>query len=118
MSSHDDAALNADQFKAPHSLIQGPFPRLHAAPKREVVNDLSLSLHPGGRRSQGPSPSCPRFTRDVVPIAAGTRGRLSRWHLFAGEVKDGLCLGSRLFGMTKATDVPTEAVEMLVAAEL
>ena len=42
ISSRDDASLNADQFKAFHSLLQTQFPKTHIALKREVVNDLSL----------------------------------------------------------------------------
>ena len=114
VSSRDDAALNADQFKALHSLIQTKFPKTHAALKREVVNDLSL-LYTWEGADPKAKPIMLMAHQDVVPIAAGTEGD---WQVapFAGEVKDGFVWGRGSWDDKGNLMSQLEAVEMLVAS--
>ena len=73
ISAHDDAGLNADQFKALHAQLQTQFPKTHAALKREVVNGLSL-LYTWEGADPKAKPILLLAHQDVVPIAPGTDG--------------------------------------------
>ena len=114
ISSREDGALNADQFKAFHALLQTKFPRTHAALKREVVNELSL-LYTWEGADPKAKPIMLLAHQDVVPIAPGTEGD---WQApaFSGEVKDGFVWGRGSWDDKGNLLSQLEAVEMLVAS--
>jgi carboxypeptidase PM20D1 len=114
ISSRDDAALNVDQFKAFHALLQTQFPKVHAALKREVVGDLSLLYTWEGADAKA-KPIMLLAHQDVVPVAPGTEGD---WAVapFAGEVKDGFVWGRGSWDDKGNLLSQLEAVEMLLAS--
>lgn len=114
VSSHEDANLNADQFKALHALLAQRFPRVHAALQREVVGDLSLLYTWKGSDPQA-RPIALLAHMDVVPIAPGTE-RNWQTEPFAGEVKDGFIWGRGAWDDKGNLIAQLEAVEMLLAA--
>ncbi len=114
VSSHDDAKLNEDQFKALHALLAQRFPRVHATLQREVVGDLSL-LYTWKGSDPKAKPIAMLAHQDVVPIAPGTE---RNWQTdpFAGEVKDGFIWGRGAWDDKANLIAQLEAVEMLLAA--
>lgn len=113
VSSHDDANLNVDQFRALHAHLEASYPRVHAALKRETVGDLTLLY-----TWQGTDPSARPILllahQDVVPIAPGTE---EKWQSapFAGEIKDGFVWGRGAWDNKANLISQMEAVEMLLA---
>ena len=114
ISSRDDVALNADQFKQLHALLQTRFPKAHAVLKREVVGDLSLLYTWEGSNPKA-APILMLAHQDVVPIAPGTEGD---WQVqpFTGEIKDGFVWGRGSWDDKGNLMSQMEAVEMLVAS--
>jgi carboxypeptidase PM20D1 len=114
VSTRDDAALNADQFKQLHTFLQTRFPKAHAVLKREVVGDLSLLYTWEGTNSKA-APIMLLAHQDVVPIAPGTEGD---WKLppFSGEIKDGFVWGRGSWDDKGNLMSQMEAIEMLVAS--
>lgn len=114
VSSRDDAALNADQFKLLHTLLQQRFPKTHAALKREVVGDLSLLYTWQGSNPKA-QPILLMAHQDVVPVAPGTE---KDWSVdaFSGQVKDGFIWGRGAWDDKGNLMAQMEAVEMLVAS--
>lgn len=113
VSSHEDAALNAEQFEALHALLRQQFPRVHATLQREVVNGLSLLYTWPGANAQAPAVLLMAH-QDVVPVAPGTEGD---WQEppFAGVVKDGFVWGRGAWDDKGNLLAQLEAVEMLLA---
>jgi carboxypeptidase PM20D1 len=114
VSSHDDATLNADQFKALHAHLQSRYPKLHAALQREVIADLSLLYTwPGSDASA--KPILLLAHQDVVAVAPGTE---KDWQAepFAGTIKDGFVWGRGSWDNKANLIAQMEAVEMLVAS--
>lgn len=114
VSSRDDAALNADQFKLLHTLLQQRFPKTHAALKREVVGDLSLLYTWQGSNPKA-QPILLMAHQDVVPVAPGTE---KDWSVdaFSGQIKDGFIWGRGAWDDKGNLMAQMEAVEMLVAS--
>lgn len=114
ISSRDDAALNADQFKALHALLQERFPKAHAALKREVVSDLSLLYTWEGSKPDA-KPILMMAHQDVVPVAPGTE---KDWTIeaFSGQVKDGFVWGRGAWDDKGNLMAQMEAIEMLAAS--
>lgn len=114
VSSRDDAALNADQFKLLHTLLQQRFPKTHAVLKREVVGDLSLLYTWQGSNPKA-QPILLMAHQDVVPVAPGTE---KDWSVdaFSGQVKDGFVWGRGAWDDKGNLMAQMEAVEMLVAS--
>lgn len=114
VSSHDDAALNADQFQALHAHLQARYPRVHATLKREVVGGLSLLYTWPGSDTQA-KPIALMAHQDVVPIAPGTE---AKWQAspFGGEIKDGYVWGRGAWDDKANLIAELEAVEALLAA--
>ena len=114
VSSLDDPAQNADQFRALHSYLEQRFPKLHATLEREVVGGLSLLY-----RWPGSDPAAPPILllahQDVVPIAPGTQ---TDWQVdpFAGTMKDGYIWGRGAWDDKGNLIAQFEAVEMLISA--
>lgn len=114
ISARDDAALNADQFKAMHALIEKRFPKLHAVLTREVVGDLSLLYTWKGSKPEA-KPIMVTAHMDVVPIAPGTEKDWTQ-EPFSGVVKDGFIWGRGAWDDKGNLMSQLEAVEMLVAS--
>ena len=114
ISAHDDAGLNADQFKALHAQLQTQFPKTHAALKREVVNGLSL-LYTWEGADPKAKPILLLAHQDVVPIAPGTDGDWKQAP-FSGAVTDGYVWGRGAWDDKGNLMSQMEAVEMLVAS--
>jgi carboxypeptidase PM20D1 len=114
ISSRDDAALNADQFKLMHALLQERFPKLHATLKREVVSDLSL-LYTWEGSDPKAQPIMLMAHMDVVPVAPGTE---PDWveQPFSGTIKDGFVWGRGAWDDKGNVMSQMEAIEMLVAS--
>lgn len=114
VSSVDDAALNADQFRALHAHLQARYPKLHAALKREVVGDLSL-LYTWPGSDAAAKPIALMAHQDVVPIAPGTE---DDWQAapFGGEIMEGYVWGRGSWDDKANLIAQMEAVEALVAA--
>ncbi|MGI9134444.1 MAG: M20/M25/M40 family metallo-hydrolase, partial [Rhodoferax sp.] len=114
VSARDDAALNADQFRQFHALLQAKFPKVHATLKREVVADLSLLYTWQGSDAKA-NPIMLMAHQDVVPVAAGTEGD---WQVepFAGIVKDGFVWGRGSWDDKGNLMSELEAVEQLLAS--
>ena len=113
VSSHEDANLNADQFKALHAHLEASYPRVHATLKREVVGDLTLLYTWEGTDSSA-QPILLLAHQDVVPIAPGTE---DKWQSapFAGEIKDGFVWGRGAWDNKANLISQMEALEMLLA---
>ena len=114
VSSREDAALNADQFKALHALLQSRFPKAHAALMRELVGDLSL-LYTWEGADPKAKPILLLAHQDVVPIAPGTEGDWKQ-PPFSGAVQDGFVWGRGAWDDKGNLMSQMEAVEMLVAS--
>ncbi|MEI6803025.1 MAG: M20 family peptidase [Burkholderiales bacterium] len=114
VSSRDDAALNTDQFKQFHALLQARFPKVHATLKRELVGDLNL-LYTWQGTDPKARPIMFMAHQDVVPIAPGTEGD---WQVapFAGEIKDGFVWGRGSWDDKGNLMSELEAVEQLLAS--
>jgi carboxypeptidase PM20D1 len=114
ISSRDDAALNADQFKQFHALLQERFPKTHAALKREVVGDLSLLYTWPGSNPKA-QPILLMAHLDVVPVAPGTEKDWSE-DAFSGKVKGGFVWGRGSWDDKGNVMAQLEAVEILIAS--
>lgn len=114
ISSRDDAALNAEQFRQLHTLLQTRFPKTHAVLKREVVGDLSLLYTWQGSNPKA-QPILLMAHQDVVPVAPGTE---KDWSVdaFSGMVKDGFVWGRGAWDDKGNLMAQMEAVELLVAS--
>lgn len=114
ISSHADAALNADQFRALHEHLAARYPRVHATLQREVVGGLSLLYTWPGTDRQAKGIALMAH-QDVVPVAPGTE---SRWQAepFAGTVRDGFVWGRGAWDDKANLIAQLEAVETLLAA--
>ena len=114
ISSREEAALNAEQFKQLHSLLQSRFPNAHAVLKREIVGDLNVLYTWQGSNTQA-NPILLMAHQDVVPVAPGTEGD---WQVapFSGEVKDGFVWGRGSWDDKGNLMSQMEAVEMLAAS--
>jgi carboxypeptidase PM20D1 len=110
----DDVALNADQFKQLHALLQTRFPKAHAVLKREMVGDLGLLYTWEGSNPKA-APILMLAHQDVVPIAPGTE---ADWQVqpFSGEIKDGFVWGRGSWDDKGNLMSQMEAVEMLVSS--
>jgi carboxypeptidase PM20D1 len=114
VSSHDDAAANADQFRALHAHLQARYPKVHATLQREVVGGLSLLY-----TWPGADPTLPAVVlmahQDVVPIAPNTE---SKWQAepFGGSIRDGYVWGRGAWDDKANLIAQLEAVEALAAA--
>ena len=114
VSSQEDAALNADQFRALHAHLERRYPKLHAALKREVVAGLSL-LYTWPGSDPTARPILLMAHQDVVPVAPGTEEDWSA-RPFAGTVRDGFIWGRGSWDDKSNLIAQMEAVEMLVAS--
>ncbi len=114
VSAYDQPQLNADQFAQLHAMLQARYPKLHAALKREVVNDTSL-LYTWTGSDPKAQPILLTAHQDVVPVAAGTE---KDWAVeaFSGTVKDGFVWGRGAWDDKGNLISQLEAVEMLVAS--
>lgn len=114
VSMRDDPALNLDQFKKFHELLQARFPKVHAALKREVVGDLSLLYTWEGSNPKA-NPIMLLAHQDVVPIAPGTEGD---WQMppFGGDVKDGFIWGRGSWDDKGNLMSQLEAIEILLGS--
>ena len=114
ISSREEAALNAEQFKQLHTLLQSRFPKAHTVLKREMVGDLNVLYTWEGSNAKI-NPILLMAHQDVVPIAPGTEGD---WQVapFSGEVKDGFVWGRGSWDDKGNLMSQMEAVEMLAAS--
>jgi carboxypeptidase PM20D1 len=114
ISSHEDAQLNADQFRGLHAYLQQRYPRVHASLKRELVGDLSL-LYTWPGSDSAAAPILLMAHQDVVPIAPGTE---AAWSVppFAGTVQDGFVWGRGTWDDKGNLIAQLEAVELLLAS--
>jgi carboxypeptidase PM20D1 len=114
VSSHEDAALNADQFELLQAHLRSRYPLLHATLKREVVGGLSL-LYTWTGTDPAAKPILLMAHQDVVPIAPGTE---KDWlaEPFAGTIKDGFVWGRGAWDDKVNLISQMEAVEMLIAS--
>lgn len=113
ISSHDDASLNADQFRALHAHLEKRYPKVHATLKRELIGELSLLYTWPGSDTSLPAIALMAH-QDVVPIAPGTE---AKWEAepFAGEIKGGYVWGRGAWDDKANLIAELEAVEMLIA---
>jgi carboxypeptidase PM20D1 len=113
VSSHDDATLNADQFKALHDHLAQRYPKVHATLQREVIGGLSL-LYTWRGSDEKAAAIVLMAHQDVVPIAPGTE---SKWEAdpFGGEIKDGYVWGRGAWDDKANLIAELEAVEALIA---
>lgn len=114
VSSRDDAALNADQFKQLHALLQVRFPKLHAALQREVVGEHSL-LYTWKGSNPSAKPMLLMAHQDVVPVAPGTEKDWTK-DAFSGALSEGFVWGRGAWDDKGNLIAQMEAVEMLVAS--
>ncbi|MDT8990370.1 M20 family peptidase [Curvibacter sp. APW13] len=114
VSSREDAALNADQFKAFHAMLQTRFPKVHATLQREVVGGLSL-LYTWQGADPKAKPIALLAHQDVVPVAPGTEGDWKHAP-FSGAVQEGFVWGRGAWDDKGNLMSQLEAVEMLLAS--
>lgn len=113
ITTRDDAALNADQFRALGELLARAFPGVHATLKREVIGDFALLF-----TWEGTDPTLPPILlmahQDVVPVAPGTE---SDWQepAFSGAIRDGYVWGRGAWDDKGNLMAQLEAIERLVA---
>lgn len=114
ISSPTDPALNADEFRKLHALLEQRFPLVHKTLKREFVGDLSL-LYTWQGKDPAAKPIGLMAHQDVVPIAPGTE---SKWDVppFSGAVKGGFVWGRGAWDDKGNLIAQLEAVEMLLAS--
>jgi carboxypeptidase PM20D1 len=94
--------------------LERAFPHLHAALRREVVNDYSLLFTWTGEDPTA-KPILLMAHQDVVPVAPGTE---KDWHAgpFSGEIRDGFIWGRGSWDDKGNVMAILEAVESLVAS--
>ncbi|MGQ0711345.1 MAG: M20 family peptidase [Rhodoferax sp.] len=114
VSLRDQPALNADQFRALHALLQQRFPLVHARLQREVVGGLSL-LYTWPGRDKAAKPVLLLAHQDVVPVAPGTEGDWAQ-PPFSGVVQDGFVWGRGAWDDKGNLLSQLEAVELLLAS--
>ena len=114
ISSLQDPAQNAEEFRKLHAYLEERFPRLHASLKREVVDGLHLLYTWQGTDAKA-KPVALMAHQDVVPIAPGTE---ANWQAdpFAGTVRDGFVWGRGAWDDKGNLVAQMEAIEMLLAA--
>ena len=114
VSSLDDPALNAQEFRKLHAYLEQRFPKLHATLQREVVGGLSL-LYTWQGSDPNAKPVALMAHQDVVPIEPGTE---SRWQAapFAGEIRDGYVWGRGAWDDKGNLVAQMQAVETLLEA--
>jgi carboxypeptidase PM20D1 len=110
VSNEVDATFNQDQFLELHRHLQTSFPLVHAALKREVINELSL-LYTWEGSDSTLKPGLMMAHMDVVPVDDATQSRWSQ-PPFSGAIADGFVWGrgawdnkSNLFSMLEAVEV-------------
>jgi carboxypeptidase PM20D1 len=114
VSSREDPALNAAEFRQLHAFLEQRFPLVHASLKREFVGGLSLLY-----TWQGSDPAAKGVAlmahHDVAPVAPGTE---DRWEVppYAGIVKDGYVWGRGAWDDKGNLVAQLEAIEMLLAS--
>jgi carboxypeptidase PM20D1 len=113
ISSHTEPALNADQFRALHQLLEKNFPLVHRQLKREVIGGSSLLYTWVGKQTQL-KPIALLAHQDVVPIAPGTEKDWAH-PPFSGEIKDGFVWGRGAWDNKGNLLAQMEAVELLLA---
>jgi carboxypeptidase PM20D1 len=114
ITSVDDPALNAAEFRKLHAYLEQRFPLVHQKLKREFVGDLSLLYTWPGSDPQAKGVALMAH-HDVAPIAAGTE---ASWQVppFAGVVKDGYVWGRGAWDDKGNLVAQLEAIELLLAA--
>ncbi len=102
-----------EEFLKLHAYLAEKFPRVHAALKRETVNEYSL-LYTWPGSDPAVKPIMLMAHQDVVPIAPGTE---KDWLVepFAGLVKDGFVWGRGSWDDKGNVLAIMEAVEFLVS---
>lgn len=113
ISNQDPAKFDAVQFNGLQALLAQRFPRVHAALKREVINDYSL-LYTWEGRGQG-KPIVLLAHLDVVPVEAGTEGKWAQ-PPFSGAIADGYVWGRGSLDDKHSVLAILEAVEYLLGA--
>lgn len=114
ISSNQDPAAHAGEFRQLHAYLQQRFPRVHATLEREVIGELSL-LYTWAGSDTTALPVALLAHLDVVPIAPGTEGR---WQQppFSGAIRDGFVWGRGTWDNKGNLIAQLEAIEMLLAA--
>lgn len=114
ISSLDDPAANADEFRKLHAYLAQRFPLVHAKLKREIVGGLSLLYTWPGSDATAKGVLFMAH-HDVVPIAPGSEAQWKE-EPFAGVVKDGQVWGRGAWDNKGNLVAQLEALEMLLAA--
>jgi carboxypeptidase PM20D1 len=114
ISSYDDPALNAEEFRKLHAHLRERFPRVHATLQRELVGGLSL-LYTWKGTDPAARPIALLAHHDIVPIAPGTE---AKWQVapFSGEIRDGYVWGRGAWDDKANLVAQLEAIEMLLAS--
>jgi len=97
-----------------HHWLEESYPKMHAALKKEVVNQYSLLYYWHGSNTRL-APVLFASHLDVVPVDEAT---LPAWHAdpFKGEIKEGFIWGRGALDMKNHTVAMFEAVEELIGA--
>jgi carboxypeptidase PM20D1 len=113
VSHEDPAAFDGSAFAALHAYLQGSFPRVHGALRRETVNTHSvLYTWPGSDISLKPIALMGHL--DVVPVELETE-KVWQHEPFSGRISDGFIWGRGAIDNKSAIVGTLEAVEMLLA---
>jgi carboxypeptidase PM20D1 len=114
VSNADPAKIDPAPFRALHRHLEASFPRMHAALRRETVNDLSLVYTWEGRDPSKP-PVLWMAHLDVVPVLPGTE---SKWQQppFSGALADGFVWGRGTLDIKQKVMAICEAIELRLAA--
>jgi len=112
VSNQDPTQLDASQFHGLADYIEQRFPHVHAALRRETVNDYSLVYTWPGRSSGKPILLLAHL--DVVPVDAATE---SQWTQppFDGVIADGYVWGRGALDDKNSVLAILEAVERMLA---
>jgi carboxypeptidase PM20D1 len=113
VSNADPAKIDPAPFRALHRHLEKSYPRMHAALRRETVNDLSLVYTWEGRDPSKP-PVLWMAHLDVVPVLPGTE---SQWEQppFSGALAGGFVWGRGTLDITGKVMAICEAIEASLA---
>ncbi len=114
ISFENPSAETQAQLLGFRAYLEGAFPHLHAALRREIVNGYSLLFTWPGE-DQAAKPILLMAHQDVVPVAPGTE---KDWHAdpYSGEIRDGFIWGRGSWDDKGNMMAILEAVESLATA--
>ncbi len=113
VSYPEPSDFDTEEFLGLHAYLEGTFPRVHTALKREVVGAYSL-LYSWPGRNGSLKPILLMSHIDVVPVEPEAEAKWS-YPPFAGQIADGFIWGRGTLDIKSGAMAILEAIEFLLA---